>query len=221
MPDVKIPWRRIPKYILCSEHKFLDKCRVTNFYMDPEDMMIDDDNEAMIKINTIVRRINEVSDKFTTAQKRGKYNNFGSDMSTFEGFAAELLKIDQDLNASGEENHDGPLILAVCRDMYSILSFMATADKLSPAKPSQNQENRVKALLKQGKYLEAKTKITEILKTTPVKSDVVSELLLDRAIANSETRFCREAIEDATNAMKDSRLHSKCLEIRAKCYMSM
>ena len=68
-------------------------------------------------------------------------------------------------------------------------------------------------------------KITEILGNKAyadnLSLETVSKLLLDRATANFETRIYREAIKDATNAMKGNRLISRCLKVRADSYMAM
>ena len=79
--------------------------------------------------------------------------------------------------------------------------------------------------MKLKKYTEAKRKITEILDNPAYEDyftfDIVSKLFLDRATANFETRNYREAIKDATSAMKVNSLRSECLKIRADSYMAM
>lgn len=66
--------------------------------------------------------------------------------------------------------------------------------------------------------------IDNIVKGIPEKGfDVFrASLYLNRAMAKSQTKSCREAIDDSTYAMKlnnEPQFHQYCMEMRANCFM--
>lgn len=84
--------------------------------------------------------------------------------------------------------------------------------------PFSSQGN---ALLNEGKYKEAISNYSEALEISPIENAIVPTILYNRAIARSKIGFIRDAINDCTNAIKNSWTYAKFLRLRAKCHMSM
>lgn len=75
--------------------------------------------------------------------------------------------------------------------------------------------------MKQKKFREAIDIFTELIEIGPINSQLLPNLLYNRALAHSEFGDLRSSINDCTAAMENSKVYSKSLLLRAKCYKTM
>ncbi|XP_055305348.1 uncharacterized protein LOC129570022 [Sitodiplosis mosellana] len=124
IPDVEIKKWQLPQLFVDTEKLWRLNCCVTTNFTNIEDLTLAEDSDEMKQINEIVKEVNEIGSKFEAAQKSGTYKYEKSDRTALESLAAKLKVIDAGLPDERRDNHEGSLILGICVDIHSILTYM-------------------------------------------------------------------------------------------------